>query len=706
MIVISSQVDFDAAVKQAVNAAQAYYHTGSALMSDSEYDALVEAITIVADKQPRWAQENSDYIGLVDAVAAGTNDNGDVAHTKPMLSLKKGKTFDEIQAFFSSSNDSLPYAVVVEPKLDGTAVAARYEAGTLVQAVTRGDGAMGTDITARLNNVVGLPQTLTHDFTGEVRGELYMRHDQFEAAKSARLAYAKLLWERSEADKVGTKKRTVAWEPQKHTFANSRNAVSGLVNRDDPAPYPYEISFAAYDIDYDVMPDSYLDVIRFAEELGIQSAVSLIASKPEALKEINTLKQRLQEIGVERGNYDFPTDGAVVKIDNLNIRKRLGNGSRHPKWAVAYKYESETGVSTVRAILPSVGRTGRLALRAQIDPVTVAGTTIQYVSLHNAPWVLEKDIRVGDTVLVARNNDVIPQIQQVISHEEDSLPWEPPSVCPKCGEPWNKETMLWRCETPSCGAVNAIIHAAKRDFFDWDGMSEAIITRLSEQGRVSTIADVFTLTKADLATTVMRHNDDGKPIFLGETNAAKIHAQIQRSKETPLEKVLGALGIRTLGRTFGRRLSKHFGSMKAIQEASVDDLLNVEGIAIKKAVVIHQGLKNMSGVIAALQKAGVKMESSITVGGAQASSSASSAGILDGMNVCVTGSMAGTKLDGMSRNQVNALIEDNGGRAASSVSSSTHLLVASGSGSSKHKKAESLGIKIVTPDEFYNLVHN
>lgn len=324
----------------------------------------------------------------------------------------------------------------------------------------------------------------------------------------------------------------------------------------------------------------------------------------------------------------------------------------------------------------------------------VDGTLIRYASLHNVAWMTEKDIRVGDTVTIRRANDVIPYIDAAILEKRPAtaVVWTPPVVCPQCGSDWDKSTLLWRCPSPECGALNGIIHAAGRDYFDWEGLSEAILTRLNDEGLVNDIADVFTLTFDQLANLKMGEKQDGSPSILGEKTAKKIFDEIQKSKARPLSAVLASLGVRMLGRTFGRRLEANFNNMAEIVAASPEELTKVEGIALPKAKVIHAGLREKLDVISKLNNAGVTM-----VSAKPKKQNAS----FTGKKICISGS-----IPGYTRGQAQELITQLGATASSSVSSNTNYLIADAdsAGNSKYQKAVQLGVTIITPAQFLKML--
>lgn len=691
---ISNRDEMVSAVARATEAAAAYYNGGETIMSDEAYDALVEAIEAAADKYP----DVDGVDALLNSVAAGVAVVKDVQHKVPMLSLKKVKSTQDVERFVAKVRE-LGSDVLVELKLDGSALSAHYDNGELVQAVTRGDGTAGKDVTARVRNVVGLPTKLSHPFTGEVRGEVYMTSSQFEATSAARVEAARREFESKKSNANKT------FDAASFAFSNSRNAASGLINRDEAPNFDYQLSFAAYDIIADqedwvlAGENSYRNLSKIVSGFGIATAASLI---PELTVDEDgnprSVAEQVEYIGERRPHLDIPTDGCVIKTDLLSVRKSLGNGSRHPNHSVAYKYEAEEGTTTVRDIEVAVGRTGRISLRARVDSVLVAGTNITYVSLHNPSWVAEMDVRIGSEVKIKRANDVIPQITSVIAQPEDSQPWQAPQTCPQCGQAWNKSSLLWRCESPDCSVLGSVIYSVSRDAMDVDSLGPAVITALVESGKVADTADLFALTEDELATVDMgRKTIDGEPILLGREMARKIHTNLVESrKNQPFARVLVSLGLRATGRGLSRRLAEHFQTVDALLAASVSELAAVDKIGAKKAQVIHAELARRAGLIERLRAQGFNLGSAAT-----ADEDAGSK-VLAGKNVCVTGSMKGSALDGLSRTETQELIESHGGRAASSVSKTTHILVcAPGVSSSKLTKAQALGtVQIMSPDEF------
>lgn len=706
-------------IASAKEAAAKYYETDEELMSDSEYDLLIENIEFFEHKYG-WNQSE----GLLTAVAGGVSDGGDVKHDHRMLSLGKVKALDEVTAFVNGMERKLgsTVEVVLEPKLDGLAISAKYVDGKLVQVVTRGNGYAGEDITARVlpYTIKGLPKEIPYtEAKVEVRGEVYITKSDFQVANLNRVKFELAKWAAKNAysplkkedaialvDYVKSERKNeepvisgkIDFKPSKYIFANSRNAVSGSLRR-ETVDYVVPMSFAAYDSFFDGHSSmGHRQQQELVRKLGFTSATALISPEIHALP----LVEGIAKFGEIRAEQEYPTDGVVIKADKASVRVKLGQGSKNPRWAVAYKYPSVLSETVVKDIELNIGRTGRLTLRAKVAPVLVNGTLITYASLHNVSWLEEKDIRIGDTVTIKRANDVIPYIAEavLIKRPATAVKWVAPEVCFQCGEKWDKSTLLWRCDSDECGKLNTIIHAAGRDYFDWEGLSEAIITRLNDMGLVNDIGDVFLLSKETLETLDMgRVNKDGEVIVLGEKTADKLYKKIQGSKTRPLNAVLASLGVRTLGRSVGRWLADAYPHMDSIFEATPASLARIEGIGETKANLIHEGLQSKKDLIVKLGAAGVNMAA---VKREPVRNVAPARGGIAGMRICVTGSVPG-----YTRSGVADLLRAHGATSASSVSGTTDLLVAEAGAenNSKYQAAVRLRKTIITPEAFLRMVN-
>jgi DNA ligase (NAD+) len=659
---ITDSVSYESSVERALSAATAYEQTDTLEMEDAEFDRLLADIKAYEDANGIEAEHD-----LHSSVGHGGANGGDVEHSTPMLSLEKPGE-DAVIAFAAKHPNA-----VIEPKIDGLAISVRYENGVMVRAARRGDGYTGEDVTDRVRGVDGLPESAGEgDY--EVRGELYLNDENKAKANAIRKAAGK--------------------EP----FKNARNGVAGMLNKQD-GTYAGLFSFAAYSTTMGQDKD-HLETMQDLEGLGFTTARSLL---PQSVLDAEDPMSAIAALGAERKGLNFLMDGAVLKVPTAAERSALGEGSSAPKWAVAYKYAPVEEPTVIRDIELNIGKTGRLSLRAVFDKVDVDGSELEYCSLHNVGWLERADIRIGDEVLAYKANDIIPQVH--LPREDlrsaDSKPWQPPTACPQCGEDFDKTTELWRCLTPECSVSGRISYASSRDAgLDIEGLGGSIGDALIEKDLVKDVGDLFTLTEDQLAGLELGETSTGGTRTLGKKNAAKIMAEIEKAKTQPLNRVITALSMRFTGRTFGRRLASEFGTMEALQAATVSQLANVEGIGEKKAEVIHEQLKKNAPVIAKLRAAGVNMGApkATPAAGAKAPKLTKADG--KPMNVVVTGSVKGSPLGSLSRSGVQELIEAKGGKASGSVSKTTDLLVCGEPGSSKFLKAQELGIRIVTPDEF------
>lgn len=645
--------DLTALADRLRTAAKAYYDTDVELMTDADYDSGIETLRIAVADDPALAPQFTD---LLDTVAAGQSAGGDVTHSSLMGSMDKATSLDAVASFVGK----LTGLAVLEPKMDGLAVAATYRDRRLVGLATRGDGRTGEDVTSRADRISGLPLRVPWEGLIEVRGEVYMSATDFDQTNTARVAAGK------------------------PAFVNPRNAVAGAL-RKETLVHSVAMSFAAYEVT-GLESSSHLERMHALDRVSFATAHALTPFLPAADSAADVLA-RIDEFGAARATCGFPTDGIIVKADQDSDRARLGEGSRAPKWAIAYKYEAETVTTVVEGIEVSVGRTGRMALRARVDPVFVGGTTITFASLHNASWLAERDIRIGDTVVIKRANDVIPYIESAVLdlRPDGAVPFAAPAACPQCGEPWNTDTLLWRCESPECSVLGRIVYAAQRGCLDIEGLGTEIATVLVDGGHVATIADLFDLGVVQLAALEVGGRS------LGASTARKLVAEIARAKAVPFNRVITALGVRMTGRTMGRRLAAAFPTMAALRAASWEDLAAVDGVGEVKARVIAEGLDSLARVIDRLALAGVNM-------GAEPAADEGELA-LAGMTVVVSGSVPG-----LSRNEINEVIEANGGKASGSVSAKTSLLVSEPSSSSKYVKASELGVRIVSPVEFLAMI--
>ena len=667
------------AVETARTAADAYYGSGESGLDDDAYDRLLRAVT-------GWEQEHPGQVAAdspTRQVAAGVT-SGEVAHRERMLSLGNVFSADELTAWAVSLERRLDGRAVagwsVEPKLDGVALAARYQDGRLVQLVTRGDGSTGEDVSHAIGTVLGLPDRLTEPVTIEVRGEVLMTTAQFEAANELRLAHGAAV------------------------FANRRNASSGSLRAKDRT-YQVEQTFIGYSAltspehtsDPTLRDLTHTRLIARLAALGIHTTLATEAATT-ACADLDQVLNRITVIGALRTTLDFELDGAVVKADSPADQDQAGTGSRTPHWATAWKFPATQKITVLREVQWSVGRTGIIAPRAVLDPVTVAGTTITYATLHNPADITRRDLMLGDHVTVYRAGEVIPRVEAPVTtlRTGTEQPISFPAACPRCGADIDKTQERWRCARGrACGQVEAIRYAVARDALDIDGLGEKIVVQLVELGLIEDFADLFALTR-DQILLLDR---------MGERSTDNLLAAIDAARSKPLNRVFCALGVLGTGRSMSLRIARHFGSMQAIRDADAEALEAVDGIGGEKAPVIVAELLEVAPVIDKLIGAGVNMTqpgaptaAADTDDDTQGADDAAELP-LAGRTVVVTGAMSGVLAD-RSRTEMNELIARAGGKASSSVSARTHLVVAGENAGSKLEKARSLGIEVQTPEEF------
>jgi DNA ligase (NAD+) len=671
---VLNPTEYRASVILAADAADAYYNTDVEKIDDPAYDAILERIRDYEAANPADVIEHA----LFTAVAAGTSEGGDVVHSRPMLSLDKANTDAEVEAFLAKAAELGAY-VNVEPKLDGLAVNLVYIDGKLVQAATRGDGATGEDVTSRLSAItVG---TLPHDIgvagRTEVRGELIMTDSDFEYSNAARVASGK------------------------PAFANPRNATAGTLRR-QTIDYDARLTFIAYDAIAEQAPagiGSHSEMTYWLGQLGFDPATDLMGP-PDARR---ATLEYIARFGRDRKSdaFPYPTDGIVLNIDEYDIRDQLGATSRAPRWAIAFKYEAEVGVTVLRSIDMAVGRTGNISFTANVDPVLVDGSTISRATLHNFDFIRENDLQIGDTVEIYKANDIIPRIVRSFPElrPADSVVYDPERVCPISGEPLDTSGVIWRSTAPEASLGALIKYATSRDALDIEGVGEEVADALVESGLVNDLADLFALTLAQLTTLQLADTKTGTRRQFGAKNASKLVAEIEKAKSQPVNRLITALGIRKSGRTFGRRLAAGFHTIDALLETTEEGFLasGVEGVGPERARLFYEGFQRLRPVLEKLRAAGVNFgeQPAATDGDDSQSDSLP----LAGMKVVVTGAMTGP-LSSLNRNEVTELIEASGGQASGSVSKATSLLVCGEEGSSKFVKAQALGVKIVTPEQF------
>ena len=644
-----------------------YFVLNDPEISDAEYDRLLRELEELEAAYPELVTPDSptQRVGAAPLDAFET-----VRHRTPMMSLANAFDNQELEAFDARLRkilevDTVEY--VAELKIDGIAVSLSYEEGRLVRGATRGDGEQGEDVTQNLRTIASVPLRLRQPLTIDVRGEVFMAIEDFEALNRRRAAEGQPL------------------------FANPRNSSAGSLRQLDPrvtAERPLDIY--CYAIGYlgegseSALPATHKGALDLLAELGFK--VNPHAEVCRSIDEVIAYCKRWEE---RRRTLPYEIDGVVIKVNRLEYHPRLGTTAKSPRWAIAYKFAAEQVTTVVRDIIVNVGRTGAVTPMAILDPVRVAGTTVSRATLHNEDYIRQKDIRIGDTVVVQKAGDIIPEVVKVVESKRtgEERPFEMTKVCPACGGAVVRPEgeAVARCVNASCPAqlVEGLIHFASRGAMDIEGFGPALATALVERGLVTNVADLYRLTKEQL-TSLER---------MGEKSATKLLAALEASKGRGLARVLYALGIRHVGEGTASELASHFGSMDELAQASVEQLLAVPEIGekIAKSIVDYFSQPRNREVVDALRELGVEMTEDAPVLQGERP--------LEGKRFVITGT-----LSGMSRQEAESAIKRLGGATSGSVSRNTDYVVAGASPGSKLQKALELGVPVLDEEAFLKLI--
>lgn len=637
-----------------------YYTEDDPEISDFEYDKLYRRLEELEAQYPELVTENSPTRRVGGPVY---NTFAEVVHEVPMESLHDSFSEDELRDFdrrVREAVDSPEY--VVEPKFDGLSVALEYVDGVFTRGSTRGDGQRGEDVTENIRTIRKVPKKLKSPIPFlEVRGEVYLSDSGFEK-----------LCERQEL-------------LEEKPFKNPRNAAAGSLRQKDPkitASRGLEIFvFNVQQIRGEELAchDEALERLR---ELGFPVPPSYFKSG-----DIEEIIGFIREIGEKRGEYDFPIDGAVVKVNSFSQREELGSTAKFPRWAEAFKYPPEEKETTLLDIEINVGRTGVLTPTGVFEPVTLAGTTVSRATLHNQDFISEKDVRVGSRVVLRKAGEIIPEVVSVVENPEGTEPFLLPEVCPSCGEPVSRPEgeAAVRCTNPQCPAqlLRHLIHFASRDAMDIDGLGPAILEQLVGEGMVSSPADLYALKIEQLAGLER----------MGEKSAGNLINAIEKSKQNDLHRLVYALGIPHIGAKAAQLLCAGFPSMERVMSAAVEELAEINGFGGVMAEEIvdffsHSAARELVERLASL---GVNM---------QAREREQAGSLLEGKTFVLTGT-----LPTLSRKEASDIIQRNGGKVTGSVSKKTSYVLAGEDPGSKLEKAESLGIPVLSEDELMAMLN-
>ena len=639
-----------------------YYEDDNPEISDYEYDAMFDRLKKLEQEYPQYASPASMTHRVGGAVADRFEK---VRHSVPMGSLTDVFSPEEVISFCGKVKEAYPQAdFVVEAKIDGLSVSLTYEKGVFVLGATRGDGEYGEDVTANLKTVRNIPLKLDIANPPEtlvVRGETYMPKAVFASLNKQR-----------EEEGIPL-------------FANPRNAAAGSLRQLDSricASRKLDIFVFNLQVSSDDVPSTHRECLDALEDMGFTvSPFRTVCSTAEEVGEV------IREIGEKRASLPYDIDGAVVKVNSLDLRDLMGETVSVPRWAVAYKYPPETASTVLRDIIIQVGRTGVLTPKAIFDTVRLAGTNVTQATLHNIDYIREKDIRVGDTVFVRKAGDIIPEVVGVDTklRPENTIPFEMPAFCPVCGSKTEREQgfAATRCTNALCPAQvrRALEHFVSRDAMNIETVGKSVAALLIDSGMVKDIADLYVLDKEKLASL------EG----LGEKSALNILDSVEKSKSAGLARLIYALGIRHIGEKAGAVLASEFGNMDALMAADKEVLCGVKDIGPESAEAITEFFasgKNRD-IIERLKAYGVSMEDNSVKNG----------DVLKGKTVVVTGTLVTMK-----RSEIEELIRSYGGTAAGSVSKKTSLVVAGAEAGSKKAKAEALGVPVITEPDFLTML--
>ncbi|MBE6788622.1 MAG: NAD-dependent DNA ligase LigA [Ruminococcaceae bacterium] len=638
-----------------------YYDNDEPEISDYEYDMLMQTLKKLETENPDIVLPSSPTQKVGGTAKAELF--APVEHTVQMGSLRDVFDFEDVRDFDKKVRESVPAPVyVVEPKIDGLSVSLEYRDGKFVRGSTRGNGFVGEDVTANLLTVESIPKILPEPLEFlEVRGEVYMPREVF-------LSIAKAQEEKGEKP-----------------FKNPRNAAAGsLRQKNSEITKERRLSIFVFNIQQIEGKEikTHSESLDFLASLGFPVTPSY-----NTFENIEDVISEIEKIGENRGNYSFDIDGAVVKVNSLSEREALGATAKYPRWAVAFKYPPEEKETILREIEINVGRTGALTPTAIFDPIMLAGTSVSRAVLHNQDFISEKDIRLGDTIVVRKAGEIIPEVLYSKSHAQNSQPYFIPSLCPSCNSPVFKsdDEAVIRCINPACPAQLSrnIIHFASKQAMDIDGLGPAIVDTFIENKLISSAADLYKIKAEQI------ENIEG----LGKKSAQNFINAIENSKQKDLSNLLTALGIRHIGEKIAELISERLSSIDEVINADFDTLCSIEGVGeeMAKSIISFFSEPQSLELVSSLKASGVNMTHEVKQKGSK----------FAGLTFVLTGT-----LPTYTRDEASKIIENLGGKVSSSVSKKTAYVLAGEEAGSKLKKAQDLGVRVITEQEFIKMTES
>lgn len=640
------------------------YFDDEQVVSDYEYDMLMKELKGIEAKFPELIRKDSPTQKVGASLKKGFEK---VTHEVPLQSLQDVFSFEEVRDFdermkkiAEENNTELEY--VVETKIDGLSAALEYKNGVFVRGATRGNGTVGEDVTENLRTVKSIPKKLSEPIDIIVRGEVFIGKDQFEKLNENRLM------------------------DEEEQFANARNAAAGSLRQLDSkitATRPLDIYI------FNVQKSDKKEFKTHSESLDYLDSIGFNVNPIRILcKNIDEVISAINKIGEDRENISFGIDGAVVKVNNLKLREIIGTTYKTPKWAVAYKYPPERKETKLKEIAFQVGRTGAITPLAILEPVVVAGSKISKTTLHNEDYIKERDIRIGDTVIIQKAGDVIPEVIEVVKKKRtgEEIEFKMPEVCPVCGAQAVREDgeAIWHCIGIECPAklTRGIIHFVSKDAMDINGLGENLVEEFINRGLIKNITNIYDLTFDDIAS--LKKN--------GKKFAQNLVTAIEKSKSNDLYRLINALGIRHVGVKLAKSLAKWYKSMDALMNASVQSLAMKEDVGLITAQSIYDFFKQTQTIdlINKLKEHKLNMNyKDENIEDAR----------FEGKTFVLTGT-----LENYSREQASEIIEKFGGKTSGTVSKKTSYVIAGEEAGSKLKKAQELGITILTEAEFNEMI--
>lgn len=635
-----------------------YYVLDSPTVEDFEYDRMLHELMDLEEQFPEFKSDDSPTV-RVGGMALNTFES--VPHTVPMGSLRDVFDTAELYAFDEKVRETIANPVyVVEPKIDGLSVSLEYADSKFVRGSTRGDGMVGEDVTQNLKTVPSIPMRLRRSLPFlEVRGEVYMPRHNFE--------------------------KLVALQElnEEQPFKNPRNAAAGSLRQKDPKiTAKRRLDIFVFNVQQieGIKITNHYDSLVLLSELGFKVIPSF-----QKFDNIEDAVKEVEYIGSMRGKYPFDIDGAVIKINDFAQREQLGSTAKYPRWAVAFKYPPEEKETVLKEIQVKVGRTGVLTPTAVFDPIQLAGTTVSRAVLHNQDFIDEKAIGIGDTIVVRKAGDIIPEVVTVARHCEYSQVYQIPRICPSCGSRVVREEdeAALRCINPECPAqlLRMIIHFASRDAMDIEGLGPALIQSLIDQKLIKSASDLYFLQKEDVKNLER----------MGEKSAQNLMDAIEKSKQAGLARLLFGFGIRNIGQKAADLVAQRFHTLDAVISATAEEVASIDGFGMimAESLVDFFSLEGTREMVERLKSAGVFMENTKIVSDTR----------LEGSTFVLTGT-----LSQMTRNEAKVAIEKLGGKVSSSVSKKTTYVVAGEEAGSKLTKAQQLGTTILSEQEFLEML--